>query len=77
MKKMVSYTMEENVRDSYTIFDMMMAIKTCPVPVVARVNGAALGGGAGLVSACDMAFARIHPFDFAFCYIFRLLLFLY
>ena len=36
---------------------MFNAINLCPVPVIARVNGAALGGGSGLVAACDMAFA--------------------
>ncbi len=56
MKKMVNYSLEENRKDSLALFDMVHAIRTCPVPVIARVHGAAIGGGAGLVSACDMAF---------------------
>ena len=31
--------------------------KNCPLPVIGRVNGAALGGGCGLVSACDISYA--------------------
>lgn len=57
MKKMVTYTEQQNKEDSYQLFDMFNAIKTCDVPVIARVNGAALGGGSGLVAACDMAFS--------------------
>lgn len=54
MKKMASYSQEENQEDSLKLFDMVHAIQTCPLPTVARINGAALGGGAGLVSACDI-----------------------
>ena len=36
---------------------MYLAIAKCPKPVIARVHGAALGGGAGLVAACDIAVA--------------------
>jgi methylglutaconyl-CoA hydratase len=57
MKKMVNYSLEENQRDSLALFNMIYALRTCPVPVIARVHGAAIGGGAGLVAACDMAFA--------------------
>jgi methylglutaconyl-CoA hydratase len=56
MRKMVNYTKEQNLADSKTIYDMMSSIKNCSVPVIARVNGASLGGGAGLVAAADMAF---------------------
>jgi methylglutaconyl-CoA hydratase len=38
---------------------MLAAIATCPLPVVARVNGAALGGGAGLICAADIAVAAV------------------
>ncbi|MBT3785116.1 enoyl-CoA hydratase/isomerase family protein [bacterium] len=60
MKNMVNYSVEENRRDSLELFDMIHAIRTCPVPVVARVHGPAIGGGAGLVSACDIALAGPH-----------------
>ena len=36
---------------------MLDAIASCPLPVVARVHGHALGGGAGLVCAADIAIA--------------------
>ncbi|KPK10925.1 MAG: hypothetical protein AMJ56_07010 [Anaerolineae bacterium SG8_19] len=39
------------------IFDLMMAVANCPLPVICRVNGAAIGGGVGLVSCCDIAVA--------------------
>jgi methylglutaconyl-CoA hydratase len=55
MKQMVDYSEADNVADSKRLFDMFRAIRACPVPVVARVNGAAMGGGAGLVAACDIA----------------------
>ena len=35
----------------------MMAVANCPLPVVGRINGAAIGGGVGLVSCCDIAVA--------------------
>lgn len=57
MKKMVDYTFEENVADAKALAEMLAAIRDCPKPVIARVHGAAFGGGVGLVSACDMAVA--------------------
>jgi methylglutaconyl-CoA hydratase len=57
MKSMVNYTKEQNQHDAQKLFDMFYAIKSCSVPVIARVNGSALGGGVGLVAACDIAFA--------------------
>lgn len=57
MKRMVDYTFEENVADARALSDMLQAIHDCPKPVIAKVHGAAFGGGVGLVSACDMAVA--------------------
>ena len=37
--------------------DMFRAIDNCPKPVIARIHGAALGGGAGLAAVCDIAIA--------------------
>jgi methylglutaconyl-CoA hydratase len=37
--------------------DMFAAISEAPQPVIARVHGAALGGGMGLIAACDIAVA--------------------
>jgi enoyl-CoA hydratase/carnithine racemase len=48
---------EENVEDALRLYRMCEAIDTCPAPVVARVQGYALGGGSGLVACADMAIA--------------------
>jgi methylglutaconyl-CoA hydratase len=57
MKKMVDYTFEQNVEDAHALAAMLRTIHDCPKPVIARVHGAAFGGGVGLVAACDMAVA--------------------
>ncbi len=54
MGAMAAYTREENVADAVRLAAMLEAVEGCAVPVVARVHGAALGGGAGLVAACDV-----------------------
>ncbi len=58
MKKSRAYTEEENVRDAAALAAMLRAVDECPRPVLARVHGAALGGGSGLVAACDIAVAE-------------------
>ena len=57
MRRMADYSHEENVRDAYALFDMFYSIRSCPVPVIGRINGSAIGGGSGLVCSCDFAFA--------------------
>lgn len=57
MSRMVSYTREENIRDSSLLAKMYALINECPVPVVGRIQGAAIGGGVGLVAVCDIAIA--------------------
>ena len=57
MKRMVQYGHDENVEDARAVGRMYLAIAKCPKPVIARIHGAALGGGAGLVAACDIAVA--------------------
>ena len=57
MKRMVGYSFDENVNDATVLAKMLRTIRECPKPVVARVHGAAYGGGVGLVAACDMAVA--------------------
>ncbi len=57
MKKMATYSHEQNKEDSLQLFDLFLSLRQCPVPVIARVNGAAVGGGAGLVAASDIAVA--------------------
>ena len=57
MKRMVDYSFDKNVADAATMARMLRSIRECPKPVIARVHGAAIGGGVGLVAACDMAVA--------------------
>src|SRR6185295_18404502 len=65
MKRMVEYSHDENVADARAVGRMFLAIAKCPKPVIARVHGAALGGGAGLVAACDIGIA-IESVQFGF-----------
>lgn len=46
-----------NLADARKFADMLRIIEACPKPTIARVQGVALGGGLGLVCACDMAVA--------------------
>jgi methylglutaconyl-CoA hydratase len=55
MSRMVEYTRDENVRDSSKLAKMYALMNECPVPVVGRIQGAAIGGGVGLVAICDVA----------------------
>lgn len=57
MKKMINYSYEENIKDSNKIADCMYALYTLPQPTIARVNGAAIGGGMGFVGTCDIVIA--------------------
>ena len=58
MAKTVNYTREENLRDASAASAMFAAIDSLPVPVIARIHGAALGGGAGLAAVCDIVVAE-------------------
>lgn len=57
MRQAASASFEENCEDAARVFRMLEAVAHCPKPVVARVHGPALGGGVGLVAACDLAVA--------------------
>jgi methylglutaconyl-CoA hydratase len=58
MKRSKSFSREENERDAAGLAALLKAVDECPRPVIARVQGAALGGGAGLIAACDIAVAE-------------------
>lgn len=58
MKQMAGYSDKENKADALKLHEMLTAIDQCSKPVVAHVHGAVLGGGTGLVSVCDLAFAH-------------------
>lgn len=58
MKRMIDYSVDENVRDASVLAHMLRQMRDCPKPTIARVHGAAYGAGVGLTAACDMAIAR-------------------
>ena len=57
MKRMATYTREENLEDASKLARMLEVIYHCPKPTVARVHGDVYAGGTGLVAACDIAVA--------------------
>jgi methylglutaconyl-CoA hydratase len=57
MSQVIGYSQDENVLDASRMAIMFQMLNSLPVPVVARVQGAALGGGAGLAAVADIAVA--------------------
>lgn len=57
MGRMGGYGFAENVADAERLADLLASLRDARFPVVARVHGAAMGGGVGLVAACDVAVA--------------------
>jgi methylglutaconyl-CoA hydratase len=55
MKRMATYTREENIEDASKLARMMEVIFHCPKPTLAKVQGDVYAGGTGLVAACDIA----------------------
>ena len=53
----IDLSYDENVEDALKLYRMLEAIDLCPAPVVARVQGYALGGGSGLMACVDVAVA--------------------
>ncbi len=58
MSKTVHYTEDENLRDAMAMSRMFAALDQLPIPLVGRIQGAALGGGAGLAAVCDIVVAE-------------------
>ena len=57
MKRLGAADEATNLRAARDLAEMFRAIADCPKPTIARVNGAAIGGGLGLVACCDIALA--------------------
>jgi methylglutaconyl-CoA hydratase len=57
MRRASLASLEWNLADARKLAAMLQRIDTCPKPTVARIQGAALGGGVGLACACDIAIA--------------------
>lgn len=55
MSSMVEYSLDENIEDSKKLAKLFETINNVTKPVIGKINGAALGGGVGLVSVCDFA----------------------
>src|SRR6266516_2412748 len=58
MRASPGLTREQNEQDAMVLAEMFHAIDRCPVPVIARVHGAALGGGMGLCAVSDLVIAE-------------------
>lgn len=57
MREIVHYSFEQNLEESLQLAECLHTIFALPKPTVAMVNGTAIGGGNGLLAACDMAVA--------------------
>jgi methylglutaconyl-CoA hydratase len=58
MRAAAALGVEANEQDAIAMADMFEIVDTCPVPVIARVHGAALGGGMGLCAVTDIVIAE-------------------
>jgi methylglutaconyl-CoA hydratase len=65
MRRSVRFTREENEADAFRFARMLLALDELPIPTIARVNGACLGGGMGLIACCDVVVASTAA-DFGF-----------
>jgi methylglutaconyl-CoA hydratase len=57
MKRMASYSYEDNLKDANALATMLYALNFLPQPTIAKIQGAAFGGAVGLASCCDIVIA--------------------
>ena len=57
MQQVQGFSMQQHEASGRLLFEMLLAIYQCPKPVIARVHGAAMGGGLGLMAASDYCLA--------------------
>jgi methylglutaconyl-CoA hydratase len=57
MRRMADYSFIENLSDAMGLAELMKTLANIPKPTVALIQGAAIGGGVGLVACCDIALA--------------------
>jgi methylglutaconyl-CoA hydratase len=57
MREVVRFSYEQNLQESLDLAECLYDVYSVPKPTIARVNGPAIGGGTGFVSACDIAVA--------------------
>lgn len=65
MKAMAAFTIEENQRDAEKLDQMFWTMRECPLPIIGRIHGHAMGGALGLTAVCDIAGA-VEGTQFAF-----------
>ena len=57
MRDAASLSKEENLKQTRALVSMFRLMNECPKPIIGAIHGAAIGGGVGLVSVCDIAIA--------------------
>ncbi|MGI9500649.1 MAG: enoyl-CoA hydratase-related protein, partial [Geminicoccaceae bacterium] len=60
MRRSADYGEDENLEDARALAKLMATLDRLPKPTIAKINGAALGGGVGLICCCDIAIAADH-----------------
>jgi len=60
MRRTADYGEDDNLKDARALARLMTTLDQLPKPTLAKVNGAALGGGVGLICCCDMVIAAEH-----------------
>lgn len=66
MRGVIKQSFDENLAESNLLAELFWKIYSCHLPVIGRINGAAIGGGTGFVAVCDIAIAaRSAKFSFS------------